>query len=261
MMESRGYANERARGIYYWLWKLSDTFYFYCHHNQFGEHRLFIDAQYPELARLLSTVEGVIPSDTGVTKNSKFVAFRAGKMNPHTGITEYEGWCFKFWDSESASNFLSICEEFDHVGLAGAIEKAQLFEKKAIRVTSKITTVATRVGQTDFRSKLLQYWKTCAVTGCNITQILKASHVKPWVKSDSVERLDIFNGLLLIPNLDSLFDSGLITFTDTGNVVLSTKLTTENSNALGISSSMRLRKVNTAHAHYLAYHREHVFKS
>jgi 5-methylcytosine-specific restriction protein A len=51
--------------------------------------------------------------------------------------------------------------------------------------------------------------------------LLKASHIKPWRDSDNAERLDIYNGLLLIPNLDSAFDKGYISFDDGGKIIIS----------------------------------------
>ena len=78
--------------------------------------------------------------------------------------------------------------------------------------TEREAIVQSRVGQGKFREDLIRYWGKCAVTGCELIKILKASHIKPWRYSSNIERLDKFNGLLLIPNLDSTFDNGLISF-------------------------------------------------
>jgi hypothetical protein len=51
------------------------------------------------------------------------------------------------------------------------------------------------------------------VTGLAITELLRASHIKPWAARDTdAERLDVFNGLLLAPHCDALFARGFITF-------------------------------------------------
>jgi putative restriction endonuclease len=42
-----------------------------------------------------------------------------------------------------------------------------------------------------------------------------------------VERLDLYNGLLLIPDLDAVFDRGFISFSDEGNIIISSKISTE----------------------------------
>ena len=67
-----------------------------------------------------------------------------------------------------------------------------------------------RVGQDMFRGALLDYWQgRCCVTGLEVPALLRASHIKPWASCDSdEERLDVFNGLLLAPHLDALFDGG-----------------------------------------------------
>ena len=48
--------------------------------------------------------------------------------------------------------------------------------------------------------------------------LLIASHIKPWHVCDDKERLDKFNGLMLSPNIDALFDNGLITFDINGTI-------------------------------------------
>lgn len=63
------------------------------------------------------------------------------------------------------------------------------------------------------------------MTGINLTDILIASHIKPWKVCNNPERLDKFNGLLLSPTYDKLFDSGYILFQDNGEVIISNVLT------------------------------------
>jgi predicted restriction endonuclease len=98
------------------------------------------------------------------------------------------------------------------------------------------------------------------VTGCTVSSILKASHIKAWAISSPIERLDPFNGLLLSPNLDALFDSGLITFEDDGSLVISPRISEEDKTSLGLTEKMKLRKVNGAHKAYLLHHRENNFR-
>ncbi len=127
--------------------------------------------------------------------------------------------------------------------------------------TERESLVRSRIGQGQFRIDLIKYWQYCAVTGCKATEILKASHIKPWCDSDNRERLDIYNGLLLIPNLDSVFDKGLISFHSDGRIIISSLLSDSDRNRLNIYLDMRLRKVEEEHHRYLQYHREKVFRS
>lgn len=118
--------------------------------------------------------------------------------------------------------------------------------------------VRQRVGQQKFREAMLDYWGgACAVTGVALPQVLRASHAKPWAECTSdAERLDVFNGFLLVANLDALFDRFLISFDDSGRLVKSPALTEEICNRLGMQDGMRLRWLSDAHREYLAWHRK-----
>lgn len=260
VLAGRGYPNTKIEGIYYWLWEIGKNLSLYSNQGKFGSNKLFIDAKIGDLAKILSAIKGVIPPENGATKNQKFKTFGARTKNFVTGQLEHEGLRFEFEDAASANKFLNVCEEFANKGLAAAAEMAFLYEQVATKTTSRQTIVSTRVGQNKFREKVIKYWNTCAITGCNVTSILKSSHIKPWACSDSLEKLDAFNGILLTPNLDSLFDLGLIAFTDEGRILLATELSTEACQSLGITSEMQLRKINTAHIPYLNYHRERLFR-
>lgn len=74
------------------------------------------------------------------------------------------------------------------------------------------------------------------------------------------ERLSPANGLLLTPHLDKLFDRGLITFTDSFDIVLSSKLTIDSQNALNVANRPNLRlRTFTDMRPYLEWHRENEF--
>ena len=108
-----------------------------------------------------------------------------------------------------------------------------------------------------YRQAMLDYWGgACAVTGLTLPQALRASHAKPWAKCLSdVERLDVFNGFLLSANLDSLFDSFLISFTDDGALLVAKQIRASDMEKLGLNDSMKLRWVAASHLSYLHFHR------
>lgn len=117
--------------------------------------------------------------------------------------------------------------------------------------------VRQRLGQNAFRTAMLAYWGgACSVSGVSLPEILRASHAKPWAdcKNDS-ERLDVFNGFLLTANLDALFDRFLISFSDTGKILFSNRLSTSDRNKLGLQSNLTLRWIANEHLPYLGYHR------
>ena len=121
------------------------------------------------------------------------------------------------------------------------------------------TLIKARQGQGRFRQKLLELYPNCPLTGLDVRSLLIASHIKPWSKCNNEERLDPFNGLMLAPNVDALFDSGLITFDTDGTIKISPKIDPENQKRLGISPDMKL-KIRPKSKKYFEYHRNHVFQ-
>lgn len=133
----------------------------------------------------------------------------------------------------------------------------QIMSDKKLTETEKTILVNTRMGQGHFRRKLVSMWRGCAVTGYRNPQMLLASHIKPWRDSNNEERLDKFNGLLLLANIDKAFDLGFISFDDGGKVMISKDL--ESPEVLGLDESMSFN-IMREHKHYLGYHRGVLFK-
>lgn len=141
-----------------------------------------------------------------------------------------------------------------HAAVAQAVEALPAGN----RDTEVERLVRQRVGQARYRDALLTYWGgACAVTGVSVTEALRASHAKPWAEcADDAERLDAFNGFLLVANLDALFDRFLISFDDTGRLLTSARLLPSDRPGLGIHPGMALRWLASEHRHYLQWHRE-----
>ena len=122
--------------------------------------------------------------------------------------------------------------------------------------------VVQRVGQNLFRAALLDYWQgRCCVTGLAVPELLRASHIKPWARCGSdEERLDVFNGLLLAPHLDALFDGGWLSFAEDGTALWSAALSPDARAVLGVSPAPLLHGLLAQHQSYLAFHRGNVFR-
>jgi hypothetical protein len=130
--------------------------------------------------------------------------------------------------------------------------------------TEAVREVVQRVGQDIFRRTLIEYWGgQCAVTGLDVVELLRASHIKPWADCETdAERLDVFNGLLLAPHLDALFDKGLVTFSDNGQLLCSSQLSERQWTLLGIDRiAMRANSLADGHRTYLQWHRSKVFQN
>lgn len=127
------------------------------------------------------------------------------------------------------------------------------------RSTEAERVVVQRVGQNLFRSALLDYWQgRCCVTGLAVPELLRASHIKPWAACESDnERLDVFNGLLLAPHVDALFDGGWASFSDDGRVLLSNALPVDALTKLGVDQNWAIHSLSAGHGPYLAFHRQH----
>lgn len=138
----------------------------------------------------------------------------------------------------------------------------QLDGDKTLDETERDAIGKARRGQGLFRERVLQVEPRCRITGTSNPSFLIASHMKPWRHCDNRERLDRYNGLMLAPHIDFLFDRGFISFTDEGDVLISPIADLAAVAALGLDPA-RLPNVGPfapRQREYLACHRKYVFK-
>ena len=133
-------------------------------------------------------------------------------------------------------------------------------EYKTLDKTEQEQIVVSRLGQGSFRRNVIRLWGSCSVTGLQSVTLLRASHIKPWKDSNNQERLNPFNGLLLIPDYDFLFDRGYITFQNNGSVNISQRLSPFARKVFGIDDELQLRSDFPENKEYLNFHRSEVFK-
>lgn len=133
-------------------------------------------------------------------------------------------------------------------------------EYKTLEKTEQEQIVISRLGQGNFRRNVIRLWGSCSVTGLHNVSLLKASHIKPWKDSNNQERLNPFNGLLLIPNYDFLFDKGYITFKNNGSLIISKKLDSFACKVFDLDANLHLRNIFPESKEYLDFHRSLVFK-
>ncbi len=130
-----------------------------------------------------------------------------------------------------------------------------------ISETSKLALVTARKGQGVFRKELLNEMVACAITFIDDTRLLEASHIKPWSDSSNIERIDIYNGLLLTPTMHTLFDQGLVTFEKYNKMLISPYLSDKTVEKLKLTEY----SPNIVHfderKKYLEFHQENIFKS
>lgn len=133
-------------------------------------------------------------------------------------------------------------------------------EYKALNVTEQEQIILSRVGQGDFRRNVIRLWGSCSISGLQNVNLLRASHIKPWKNSSNQERLTPFNGLLLIPDYDLLFDKGLISVKEDGNILISHRIDAYTREVFHIDENLYLRKLFQESKVFLNYHRDVVFK-
>ena len=144
----------------------------------------------------------------------------------------------------------SVCAEWLNEASEPCIRDLRVAHRdlESLDTTTRLALVESRLGQGAFREALIRYWQGCALTGCSVLSALTASHVKPWRDSSNDERLDPFNGILLLG-----------TFDHTGVLVVSDRVSPDQRRILALHSKQRLRRVESQHLAYLEWHRRHVF--
>lgn len=123
--------------------------------------------------------------------------------------------------------------------------------------TERKGLTTSRVGQGAYRKSILHRWQyKCAVTQFNNPKILIASHIVPWKDSTDNERLDVDNGILLSPDFDALFDQHLISFEDSGKIILSSRMEHSNYSTIGITGKEKIKNLSSGNKLYLNKHRD-----
>jgi HNH endonuclease len=85
------------------------------------------------------------------------------------------------------------------------LPKFELVDKQRKKIERQI---ADRQGQPEFRRKLLSaYGRKCAISGCDVEQVLEAAHIVPHSKSATDDER---NGILLRADLHTLLDKGFL---------------------------------------------------
>ena len=119
-----------------------------------------------------------------------------------------------------------------------------------------------RDGQGKYREQLLEQCRYCPFTMISDERLLIASHIKPWAASDDNEKTDPYNGYMLSPLFDKLFDRGFITFTSNRHVILSEFISPYTWKQIGIQNDTFIKALpmDDKRIHYLEFHHQSVFK-
>lgn len=139
-------------------------------------------------------------------------------------------------------------------------EAEGVLNNPTLTMTERRVLARARVGQGIYKEAVRRIEPECRLTGLSDPRHLIASHMKPWRASENAERLDGNNGLLLSPHVDSLFDRGLITFSKSGNVVVSGMLSVDVPIRWKLDLNQSGRPFLKEQLPFLEYHQDVIFQ-
>ncbi|MBO9686105.1 MAG: HNH endonuclease [Mitsuaria chitosanitabida] len=160
------------------------------------------------------------------------------------------------WTSGTVGKVVSACDTASLIQELEDKESENIQKDVSLSETQRSALILARRGQGQFRESLIAQQSECIVTGVRNPLLLRASHIMPWrACTTGFERLDPLNGLLLTPSIDHLFDKGLISFADEGEIIYSSTLTDHDIAAFGLSKNTRSRISLDSRKTYLDFHR------
>jgi len=137
------------------------------------------------------------------------------ERNVLTAFDEYSG------DEASVVESLNVDLNFPHF---------LIDDLDTIQGEDVVRSVSVRLNQNVFRKMILKiYNQSCCITGLNIPEVNRASHIIPWA-ADASKRLDPRNGLCLSATYDAAFDRNLISLDDDYRMIVSNDIKEHYSN-------------------------------
>jgi putative restriction endonuclease len=140
------------------------------------------------------------------------------------------------------------------------VAEEALLQRMDLAPATKLDLLKARRGQGVFRTNLEGVESACRLTGLLDRRHLRAIHIKPWRKSSDAEKLDGYNGLLLSPHLEHLFCRGYISFSDSGELLVSRYLNPAVLDKWGLQLPRYVDPFRPEQCRYLDYHRTEVFE-
>ncbi|MCI8368368.1 MAG: HNH endonuclease [Clostridia bacterium] len=143
---------------------------------------------------------------------------------------------------------------------AGVIIEEPQKDKKKDKVLQEISRA--RDGQGKYRELLLEQCRFCPFTMISDERLLIASHIKPWAASNDSEKIDPYNGYILSPLYDKLFDRGFITFTENRHIILSEFISPYTWKQINLTNNAFIKALpmDDKRIEYLKFHHQSVFK-
>ena len=160
------------------------------------------------------------------------------------------------WEKQNGPLVFNYGKQKDNINI-------QQVEGDSKNVTKRLQDIHNaREGQGKYREQLLQQCRFCPITMISDDRLLIASHIKPWSASTSEEKIDPYNGYILSPLFDKLFDRGFITFTRSRHMILSDVISPYTWKQINLRNNMFIKALpmDEKRAKYLEFHHKSVFK-
>lgn len=121
--------------------------------------------------------------------------------------------------------------------------------------TQRLQLAKARIGQGLFRKRVMLVDPHCRVTRVADPRLLIASHIKPWRDASNADRINGYNGIMLSPHVDALFDERLISFEDDGRMLVHPSLPHDVLDRWSIPSNTKVEAFRTEQSAFLSHHR------
>lgn len=125
----------------------------------------------------------------------------------------------------------------------------------AIPETQRLQLAKARIGQGLFRKRVMLVDPRCRVTGVEDPRLLIASHIKPWRDASNADRINGYNGIMLSPHVDALFDERLISFENDGRMLVNQSLPQDVLDRWSINRNIRVEAFRSEQRMFLEHHR------
>ena len=158
------------------------------------------------------------------------------------------------------TNYREISDSKDHPQILNK-ENNKVDQDTNLTGGERLQITRARQGQGGFRDALLSKVPFCPVTAVTDERLLVACHIKPWKKSNSQEKVNPMNGVMLTPTIHKLFDDGFITFEEK-KIKVSPFISPITLKKLDITDGKRIDLLPLeGREKYFEYHRNNIFKS
>lgn len=143
---------------------------------------------------------------------------------------------------------------------ADEVAEQALLARADLDAGTRKRLLSARRGLGVYREHVERHEQSCRLTGLLDRRHLRARHIKPWRDCNDREKLDGGNGLLFSPHFDQLFERGLISFSDAGDLLVGRQLNPAVLQAWGITLPCNVGPFQTGQCRYLEWHRLQVFE-